>query len=98
VTTPENQQETVCDGVPASVLSLRGQHDYTLDEWRDEWERSRLRMMRNIELKRRGLRFLPKQAIKRALRLHIHVLKMEDPPEYLVPLENLALRAHEQYA
>lgn len=55
-------------------------------------------MMRGIELKRRGLRFLPMQAVKRALRLYMEVLRRQDPPEYLVPLESWGLRAGNRYA
>lgn len=36
---------------------------------------------RNTELTRRGLRFLPAQAVKRALRTMLHNLKKADLPE-----------------
>ena len=52
-----------------------------------------LAMMRCVELKRRGLRFMPIQAVKRALRLYMAVLSRQDPPEYLVPLGCWGLRA-----
>lgn len=57
----------------------------------------RLAMMRSIELKRRGLRFLPMQAVKRALRLYMEVLRRQDPPEYLVSLECWGMRAENYY-
>jgi len=43
-------------------------------------------MMREKELKRRGLRFLPDQAVKRALRLSMEELRRQDSPEYWVVL------------
>ena len=36
---------------------------------------------RNTELSKRGLRFLPAQVVKRALRTTLHNLKKADPPE-----------------
>jgi hypothetical protein len=83
-------QAGVCDGVPASVASLMGQHDYTLSEWHE----AQLRMMRSIELKRRGFQFMPQHAIKRALRQYIHRLKRQDPPEYWAPMVSIAPSSH----